>query len=224
VVQELYGDGRLDTNLIRIEKEKVRIDLGQTPDTYLIYRGDLAVLWTVNLKEKTYVQRTGKEAEAMRAKWNEGIGKIREQMEALPPERRKEMRDKLAKMAAGAKTTYRKVGDGGKVGPWPTEKYIGFRSDEKVSEEWVAEAGKLGMRESEARALRDMEGYHDKYGSGWPGKETDEGSGTVGVTVRNLAFRDGKPMWRTEYKSVKEEACAARLFELPPGLTLRDPN
>jgi hypothetical protein len=223
-LEDLYEKHPVDTNIIRIEKGKIRVDLGSEPDTYQIYRGDLALLWTVNLKEKIYFQRTGKEAEAMRAEWTEGLGKMREQMEKLPPERRKEMHDKITKMAAEAKTTYRKIGDGGKVHGWPTEKYEGFRQNEKIAEEWVTDAGNLGMREADARALRDEQGYFDKYSSGWPGKDLDKGNGPANVTVKAIVFRDGKPMWRTEYVAVIPDTCPARLFELPPGVTLRVPH
>lgn len=223
VVQELYGEGHLDTNIIRIENAKMRVEAYHEQDSsYQIYRGDSALLWTVIPKDKVYFQRTGKEAEAMRAKWIEGIARIRAEMEKLPPERRAEMQGQLAKMTAGARTTYRKTGDGGKVSGWPTVKYEGFRKDEKIAEAWVTNAENLGMRESDARAIRDMDGYFDKYSSGWPGKET-EGNGKVGVTVKTVAFRDGKPMWRTEYVAVRQENCEARIFDLPPGLTLKIP-
>lgn len=197
VVQELYGDSLLDTNIIRIEKEKVRVDLGRDPDTYQIYRGDSAVFWTVNLKEKSYHQRSGKEVAAMR--------------------------DRYATIAPRARTTYRKIGDGGKVGGWPTEKYVGFRKYGKVVEEWIADAGILGIPVTAARALRDKQGYFDKYSGGWPGKDSVEGNGPVSVTVKSISFRDGRPMWRTEFLAIREEACAAGLFEIPPGLELRKP-
>lgn len=197
VVHELYGDGRLDTNIIRIAKEKIRVDLGRDPDIYQIYRGDSAVLWTVNLKEKTYLRRTGAQIAAMR--------------------------ERYAPVASRARTRYRKAGDGGWVGGWPTEKFAGFRKDQKVAEEWVADAGILGIPEAAARALRDKQGYFDKYSSGWPGKEREHGSGKVGVTVKIISFRDGEPVGRTEYLAVREETCAAGLFEIPPGLDLRTP-
>lgn len=195
VVQELYGDGRLDTNIIRIEKEKVRVDLGRDPEIYQIYRGDSAVLWTVNRKEKSYFRRTGEEVVAMRASY--------------------------APVAPKARTTYGMAGDGGKVKDWPTEKFVGIRKDEKIVEEWVADAGILGIPEAAARALRDKQGYFDKYSSGWPGKDREHATGKVGVTVKTISYRDGKPMWRTEFLAVREVTCDSGLFEIPPGLSLK---
>jgi hypothetical protein len=193
-VQELFEEGRLDTNIIRIDKGRVRIDMGRDLGIYQVFRGDSAVLWTVNLREKTYLRKTGKEVEAMRADY--------------------------AAIAATARTTYRKVGDGDSVCGSPTGKYFGFRKNEKLVEAWVAEAGSLGIPEADARALRDKDGFFDKYSSGWPGKDSGNGSGTVGVTVKTIAYRDGQPLMRTEFLTIRMEPFADGLFDIPPGFAL----
>jgi len=172
VMKQLDGDKPAATNIIHLDTDKARIDMGQNPGTYMIYRGDKDAFWMVDTHKKTYMVMTSKDFDAMRAKMDSAMAKVREQMKSLPPERRKMMEEMMAKLtpggAQGAKTSYRKLGDGGKVEGWPTEKYEGSRDSAKVAEIWTAPPKSIGLQEADVKALKDMAKFFQKFAKGMP--------------------------------------------------------
>ncbi len=223
VMKQLEGDKPPMTNLIHLDADKARIDMGQNPGAYMIYRGDKDAFWMIDTRKKTYMVMTSQDFDAMRAKMDSAMAKVREQMKSLPPERRKMMEEMMAKMMPGgaqsAKTTYRKLGDGGKVEGWPTEKYEGRRDSAKVAEIWTAPAKSIGIRETDMKVLTDMAKFFQKFAKGMPDFIGNKENGLEGVPVKSIGYKDGKPHWESDLKSVKKEDLAASLFEIPAGFT-----
>ncbi len=223
-MQESGGQKPATITTIRLDKDRVRMDMGQNPDSYMIYRGDKKAFWTVDLKRKTYMEMTEKDFEDMAAKMSEAKKRMEAQIQAMPPERRKMMEEMMAKMMPGGKasrTSYQKLGDGGKVGRWATEKYEGTRDGAKVSELWTAAPNSIGVGEEDVLVLKDMGKFFEKFAKDFAGMIGDRENGLQGVPVKTISFKDGVPRWQSELKDVKKEDLAPSLFEIPSGLTLK---
>lgn len=223
IMKELDGDKPAATNVIHLDADKVRIDMGQNPGTYMIYRGDKHAFWMVDAQKKSYTVMTEKDLEAMHAKMDAAMAKMREQMKSLPPERQKMMEEMMAKMVPGSaqapRTIYKKIGDGGKVEGWNTEKYEGLRDSAKVSEMWTAAPKSIGIQESDVKVLKDMAKFFQKFSKGMPDFIGNKENGLEGVPVKSIGYRDGKPHWESDLKSVKKEEAPSSLFEVPAGFT-----
>jgi hypothetical protein len=224
--QKLDGKSEATTNVIHLDKDRVRIETGSSPEQYFIYRGDKKVFWTVNLKNKTYMEMTEKDFEEMFAKMDDAMKKMQAQMEKMPPEQKKMMEGMMAKMMPGGakapKTMYKKVGPGGAVNGWATDKYEGTQDGAKKSEVWTAAPGKLDIGEADIQVFKDMAKFFEKFAKNLEGMIGDKASnGLDGIPVKTLSYKDGKPDFQTEMKSVKKEGQAASLFEVPAGLTLK---
>jgi hypothetical protein len=214
------------TNTIRLDKDRVRVDAGVSPDAYFIYRGDKKVFWMVNLKEKSYMEMTEKDLDAMMAKMDEAMKKMQAQMRNMPPEQKKMMEDMMAKMIPGGgskapKTTYKKVGAGGTINGWSTDKYEGTREGAKASEIWTTPPKSIDLDEKDFQVLKDMAKFFEKFAKNMQGMVGDKSNGLDGVPVKTISFKDGQPHFQSEMKEVKKESLAASLFEVPSGLTMK---
>ena len=221
VMKGLEGDKPPMTNIIHLEADKARIDMGLNPGNYMIYRGDKNAFWIVDTQKKTYMVMTEKDIDAMHAKMDAMMAKLHEQMKGMPPERQKMMEEMMAKMSAGGaqgpRTTYRKIGDGGKVEGWATEKYEGHRDSAKVSEIWTTSPKNIGIQESDVKVLKDMAKFFQKFAKGMPDLIGNKENGLEGMPVKSIGYKDGKVRWESDLKSVKKEDLAASLFEVPAG-------
>ncbi len=220
-MQDMDGALPAATNIIHVDKEKVRIDPADNPEAYMIYRGDKGVLWAVDLKQQTYTETTGKDFEAMAAKRDAAVEKIKAQMIDMPDDQKRMMRAMLAKLGVeeGPKTEYKKVGAAEKLGAWPAEKYAGTRAGTKISEIWLAAPAAIGLKDEEIRTLKDMALLFGKFSKNLSGLVGSKEDGLDGLPVKTVVFRDGRALWQSELKDVKQEELSAALFELPAGLT-----
>lgn len=224
-MQEIGGQKPATNNTIHLEKDRVRIDMGSNPDTYMIYRGDKKVFYTVNLKEKSYMEMTEQDFKDMAAKMDDAMKKMNESMAKMPPEQRKSMEAMMAKMMPGGakapKITYKKVGSGGTVNGWSTDKYEGTQEGAKRSEIWTTSPKSLDLNESDFQVLKDMAKFFEKFAQNMQGMVGDKSNGLDGIPVKTVSYKDGQPHFQTEVKEVKKESQPASLFEIPAGLTQR---
>jgi hypothetical protein len=220
-MQDLEGSQPASTNIIHVDKDKVRIDPADNPGAYMIYRGDKGVLWAVDLKQKTYTETTGKDFEAMAAKRDAAVEKIKAQMQLMPDDQKQMMQALLAKLGVedGPKTEYKKEGAAEKLGAWPAEKYAGTRAGDTISEIWLTAPANVGLGATEIQALKDMARLFGKFAKNLSGLVGSKEDGLDGLPVKTVAYRGGKAFWQSELKEVKQEELSAALFELPAGLT-----
>ncbi len=172
------------------------------------------------------MEMTQKDMEEMAAKMDDAMKKMQAQMEKMPPEQQKMMKDMMAKMMPGgdkaSKTTFKKVGSGGKVNGWSTDKYEGLRDGVKTSEIWSAAPKSLDVSEADMQSLKDMAKFFEKFAKNMEGLIGDKNrNGLDGIPVKSISFKDGKPEFESEMKEVKKESQAASFFEVPAGLTLK---
>jgi hypothetical protein len=222
--EEIGGQKPATSNVIHLDKDRVRIESGLSPDNYFIYRGDKKTFYTVNLKDKSYIEMTEKDLEEMMAKMSDARKKMDETMAKLPPEQKKAMEGMLAKMMPGGaqtpKTVYRKIGAGGNVGTWATDKYEGTQAGVKHSELWTTAPKNLDLEEADFQAIKDMGKFFEKFAKNmdWLA-QADGANGFQGMPVKTISYKDGKPHFMSQIKEAKRENQAAGLFEIPPGLT-----
>ncbi len=206
--EEIGGQKPATTNTIHLDKDRVRIDAGISPDTYFIYRGDRKSFYTVNLKEKSYMEMTEKDFQDMMAKMDEAMKKMNETMAKLPPEQKKTMEDMMAKLmpggAPGAKTVYKKVGSGGNVGAWATDKYEGTQNGEKHSELWTTAPKNLDIKDADFQSIKDMGKFFEKFAKNmdWIA-HADSPEGFQGFPVKSISYKDGKPHFMSQIKDAK---------------------
>ncbi len=224
--QKLDGKSPATSNVIHMDKDRVRIETGASPEQYMIYRGDKKVFWTVNLKDKTYMEMTEKDFEEMFAKADEAMKKMQAQMEKMPPEQKKMMEGMMAKMMPGGakapKTVYAKVGAGGTINGWSTDKYEGTQEGAKKSEIWTTAPKSLDIGDADIQVLKDMAKFFEKFAKNMDAFIGDKKTnGLEGIPVKTISYKDGTASFQTEMKEVKKESQAASLFEIPAGLTMK---
>jgi hypothetical protein len=222
--QKIGDKAEPSANRIFIEKDRVRIETGANPEQYFIYRSDKKVFWTVNLKEKTFMEITEKDFTEMFAKMEEARKKMAEQMANMPPAQKEMMEKMMTKMMpAGAnapKTVFKKIGDGGKVNGWKTDKYEGIRDGAKHSEVWTTDPKTLDIGAADYQVLKDMAKFFEKFAKNMEGMIGDKANnGMDGIPVKTITYEDGKPDFQTEMKEAKKENLPAALFDIPAGLT-----
>lgn len=217
--QKLDGKSEPAAAAIHFEKDLIRLEMGSSKDMYFIYRGDKKLFWIVNLKEKSYTEMTEKDFEEMMAKMEQAKKQMAAQMEKMPPEQRKMMEDMMKKMMPGGdapKTEFKSMGNGGKINGWNTVKYEAIREGEKRSDIWLADFSAVGVTEADFAPFKHMSKYFEKFAPDNEWKLQDKG-----MPVKTITYKDGKPEFQTEVKSVKKEAQPAALFEVPAGFALK---
>ncbi len=225
--QNLSNKAEATTNLIYIDKDKVRIETGANPEQYFIYRSDKKVFLTINLKDKSYMEITEKDFVEMFSKMDEARKKMTEQMANMPPAQKEMMEKMMAKMMPGGgstvKTVYKKVGLGGKVNGWNTDKYEGTREGAKQSEIWTTDAKNLDVGQADYQVLKDMAKFFEKFAKNMEGLIGDKANnGMDGIPVKTISYKEGAASFLTEMKEVKKEAFSSDLFEVPAGLKKRE--
>lgn len=217
--QKLDDKSEPAASSIHIEKDLIRLEMGSAKDMYFIYRGDKKLFWIVNIKEKSYTEMTEKDFEDMMAKMEQAKKQMAAQMEKMPPEQRKMMEDMMKKMMPAGdapKTDFKKTGSGGKINGWNTDKYEAIREGVKRSDIWLADFKAVGVSEADFAPFKSMSKYFEKFAPDNEWKLQDKG-----MPVKSISYKDGKPEFQTEVKSVKKESQAAALFEVPAGFTVK---
>jgi hypothetical protein len=209
---------------VSIDKDRVRIE-GVGDARSFIYRGDKQLFWIVDNKEKNYMEMTKQDLEAISLKMDSAMVKMQESMKNMPPQQREMMEKMMKSMMPGAgaraKTTYKKVAVGEKVGNWSCDKYEGMAEGTKKVEMWITDPKQLGLGESDYQAIKDMARFFEKL---IKNAENNFGfgidkDGPQGLPVKTLSFRDGKASFKTEVKEFKKKDFGEGWFEVPAGLT-----
>lgn len=219
----------VDSDRLRVETQSLGAN------QIVIFRQDKGLFWVISAKDKTYMEITKQDLQAMKAKMSEAKSMMDEKMKDMPPAQR-EMMEKMMKgrmpMSMGAatiKTTYKKVAAGAKVNQWVCAKYEGYREDKKVKEVWTTDWKSLGLTAETFNLMKnlgeffedfakEMAADYDRVGS----EEWEKAQGYAGIPVKTLSYFDGQLRSTTEVTEVKQGELAATLFELPAGLTKKE--
>lgn len=223
-------------NKMYIDSDRLRMEVQNLGASQIvIFRQDKGLFWVITAKDKTYMEITKQDLQAMQAKMSEAKSMMDDKMKNLPPAQR-EMMEKMMKgrmpMAPGAatiKTTYKKVAAGAKVNQWVCAQYEGYREDKKVKEVWTTDWKSLGLTAETFNLMKnlgeffedfanEMAADYDRVGS----EEWEKAQGYAGIPVKTLQYSDGQLRSTTEITEVRQESLAASLFDLPAGLTKKE--
>jgi len=224
----LYENGigkEKTTHTLLIEKDRMRTDIRDSEtDMSIIFRGDKNLFWSIDHKEKSYMEITKEDVKKMKGKMEEGMKMMEEMMEDLPPEQRKRMEEVMKGKTPPKerKIAYKKVASGQKVNQWLCDKYEGYAGKEKVREVWATDYPKIGIKPEEVKVLEEMGKFFSEMIKDAAahfyrfGTEKKEG-GFWGVPVRIIGYEKGKKEFTMEIKEVKKESFKPQIFELPKG-------
>jgi hypothetical protein len=229
-------DGSKEKSIIYINSDRMRVENGQShtedaPDI-VIFRQDKKVMWVIDTKEGTYMEITQKDLEQMKARMDEGMKQMQEQLKNMPPEQRKMMEDMMAKqmpkqMMAQEKTTYKKTGSE-KFNSWNCDKYEGTKSGKKTAEVWTVLPSQAGFRKDDFVVMRGFADFFTPLGSNlndfvMMGIEEDvKDGGFNGMPVKYINMDDGKIVDTFVVDKVENRSNAASLFELPGNLEKKE--
>ncbi|MDB6035799.1 MAG: hypothetical protein JWM16_6137 [Verrucomicrobiales bacterium] len=220
--EEIGGQKPATTNTIHIDKDRMRIDGGISPDTYMIYRGDKKTFYSVNLKDKTYLETTEKDLEEAKAKIDDAKKKMEEMMAKLPPEQRKSMQAMMDKMLPGGanapKVVYKKIGAGGIVNGVSTDMYEADQNNLKNMDLWTTPLKNMNVDQDDYQVMKDMAKFYGRFSNNMDWLDQID---KMGLPVKTISYKDGKPHFKTELKEAKKENQPAALFEIPAGLTMK---
>lgn len=208
---------------VAVDKDKVRID-ADGAGRYFIYRGDKDLFWIVDNQANSYVEMSRQDLAAYSARIDSSMAKLKSEIKAMPPEQRekaeKKLKGILSAQGGRPKTTYAKVAGADTVNGWACLKYEGLSQGSKRSEMWTTDPAKLGVREADYQAIKEMGKF---FGTLMRDADTNFGfsvdrDAPGGLPVKTIAFRNGSPAFKTEVKEVKQQEFAVAMFEVPAGM------
>jgi hypothetical protein len=231
--EQSQPDGSTITSTVTLDEGRARMQSDANgQETIMIYRSDKNLFWIMDTVEKNYREVTKAHVAAMVEQVDKAMQLMQEKLKDLPPDQRA-MAEKMlggAMAAAGQKsaapkTSYEKVGPGGKVGEWTTEKYIATTDGEKKAELWVAPISAVKVDEADMKTMEEMTDFlkeiSGRFGADMmPSIGPDSELG--GMPVKVITFRDGQPISTYVVKSIEQKNLPTSTFEVPEGFTKQD--
>lgn len=226
---ESYEPSMTSTVKAYIDKDKMRVETkGSDGDFAFIFRGDKQLFWSIDYKNRTYVETTKEDLKKMTAHIQSAMKQMEEQLKNLPPEQRKQMEQMMqgqAKQQSQApKTIYKKVASGVNVSKWSCDKYEGLLEGKKVSELWTADWQKLGLSAEDFKVMQDMaeffKGFSESISSSFYQVGTEDWEkqqGYKGVPIKEIHYSGDKLIYKTELMDIRKMDFAPSSFEVPSG-------
>jgi hypothetical protein len=208
-----------------LDKDCMRIDTkAGGEEQSFIFRKDKETFWVVDYKEKSFMEMTKKDLQAMKAKIEGAMKVMNEQMKNLPPEQ-KEMMEKMMKgqMPGNApKIVYKKISPGEKVNQWVCNKYEGYMENKKEEELWTTDWEKLGLSVNDFKVMQDVSEFIGEFSKGLGAsfyKVGIEGNkqSYVGIPIKTINYSGNKVLYTTELKEIQRKDLASSLFDVPAG-------
>ena len=221
---------RWETVTIYLDGNKMRIDMSGAG---VIFRADRKVMYMLSPQNKQYSEITEASMRRMRQQLNQAMERMRQQMAAIPPARRK-MMEQMMKNQGGApakkpKVTYRAGQRGLRVGKWRCDVFTGFKQGKKVSENCIARLGQLGLKK---RDLSVLDQFTKMMKSMAMGQEDDDDDGMSlspdairaiagfsGFPVQTLVFEKSGKTVKTVLQRIEQKSIPASVFQVPKGYT-----
>ncbi|MDD2890500.1 MAG: DUF4412 domain-containing protein [bacterium] len=208
----------LDKNCMRIDTK------ARGEEQSFIFRKDKETFWVVNYKEKSFIEMTKKDLRVLKAKMEEAIKVMEEQMKNLPPEQ-KEMLEKMMKGQMPGNTpkiVYKKISAGEKVNKWVCNKYEGYIENNKEEEIWTTDWEKLGLSVNDFKVMQDVSEFIGEFSKGLGasfykvGIEENKQS-YIGIPIKTINYSGKEVVYTTELKEIQKQDLASSLFDVPAG-------
>lgn len=229
VNRDLAGKGE-STATTYAQSGRMRVDTGDN-DRYVIFKDD--ALYSISRKEKSYTVMDRATMKKMAEQINPALKQMQEQLARMPPEQRAQMEKMMGSMTGVKQSSVqevRKTARTGKVAGYACN-YVEVVDDGVVSNELcvVAPGALKGGDELMAAALKMSALVQDIFkdiDAPWLKQSIDRQTANYGkiggVPVQTRYFSDGKPAGDTTLKSIRTEALAADVFEVPAGFARKD--
>lgn len=221
--------GQTLTEKIFIDGDHLRFESVEDQAIF-IFDAAKEVVWSINLKDKTYTEMTKADIEAVGEQVNAAMTEqqrlMEEQLKQLPPEQRQMMEDMMGVYMPDEKppVVYKKIRSGEKIGTWVCDVYDGYEDDTKIETVWAADETKLGITGHDFATLQKMADFFAKlnpdrdeiyaYGSA----EAEEKLMYSGVPVKTVTYEGDHVVETSELRQIEETNVDAALFKLPEGL------
>lgn len=171
-----------------------------------IVRADKEIMYSLNLKDKTYSEMTFKELEAQMGKMNEEMKKLQEQMKEMPPEQRKAMEGMMGGMMGEKDYQLKKTGEKRKIAGYACEKVAAMDGGKEAAEFWITKD--ISMKE---------------YKDAWSKLMERAGKTSFMKVFQKLGEMDGFVMamkfmgMASETTKLEKRAIGDNEFEIPAG-------
>lgn len=221
------------TAMVYVDDKCVRIDSNEGGSNFtIIYsgKGETPVYWIIDRRERTYFEIDRKTMMQARRDLEQSIETMRKQLKTVPPAQREQMertmQQNMERMGfGGALVEYTPVSRGVMVGEWRCNHYQGEREGTKVEEVWAAEAGEMGLRADDLKAMGEMAEMFEGTGQDMPAFFSfardggNQASTYEGFPVIVVTYSEGKTREKSQVKEVRRDELEDGFFDLPAGLT-----
>lgn len=220
-----------------IEADRLKI---VTPQSTVIFRGDLMRTWVIATAGGTYVEITPEIVTAFAARIAaaqtpgspEQI-RLQERLAKLPPEQRVVAEQQLRGLsgsAAAQPATYAKTGMAKAVSSWRCEVYGKTVDGQKSEELCIAPMTALGLADADFRALDMFSAFMGPIATSPIAPRADYLNWTVmnkaigfsGIPLEATLLNGGRPALQDTMQKVERTTIPAAEFDLPQGLTKRE--
>lgn len=212
---------------IYVEKDRLRVETGGSDENMvIIFREDKNLFWMLDTDKKEYREMTKDDIKQMKAKIDEGMKQMQEQLKNLPPEQRKMMEQMMPahmNIKKIERPVFTKKETNIKIKKWNCSHYIGEINGKKTEEVWTADWDQLGIKSDELKVFRGMGEFFsslapdmsDMFNIG--DKEFEKNGGFAGMPVKSIDYEEGKIFSEFEIEEISNKDFKTSLFEIPAG-------
>ncbi len=234
--QAMGGDK--DTQTMSLEGDRLRIS---SSDGDMIYRGDQGKVIMVDNETHSYTEMSPDTMKAMKARMDDAMARMKQQMAAMPEAQRKQMEAVMAQRGmpmpgqaptATPQMTYEKSGEPRKVGQWNCTPFKAMANGQPQADLCIAKLEDLGLTRDDLKALVSMSSFMGKQMSemGMPtppmAADFDSLKKAIGYDGFPIQTRQtapgGEGQFETTLQSIEHKDVPPATFDLPAGYKKRD--
>jgi hypothetical protein len=221
-----------------IEADRLKI---VTPETIMIFRGDLKKAWIIGTAASSYLEITPEVVSTFAARiaaaqtpGSAEQAKLQERLAKLPPQQRELAEQQLRGLRAGAAATqqvaYARTGQSKPVGAWRCELYGKTVSGQKQEELCIAPISAIGFSDADFQVLALFTAFMGPVATSpmapradyfnWA--EMNKAIGFSGIPLESTLLSNGQPSLQDTMQKIERTNISPDTFDLPAGLTKRE--
>jgi hypothetical protein len=231
--RNLSGAGGATTISTWAQNGMMRVET-QSGDGTMIFRDD--TIYSISHRDKSYFIMDRASMKRMAEQLNPALKALQEQMKNMPPEQRAQMEKMMGGRMPGGmngpekKEELKRTSRTDKVSGYQCT-YVEVREDGVLTDEMCVVPGPaikgsdelLAAAKKMADLMKDMMADVDApWLKQMAQKQTANFEKLGGIPVLSRHFADGKPQNETTMTSIRSEAVAGSMFEIPAGYTKKD--
>jgi hypothetical protein len=202
------------------------------PDA-IIFRQDKQVMWLINKDKGTYSEITREDLKEMKAKIDEGMKMMQEQMKNMPADQRKMMEEMIAKQMPGQmmqqeRTKFKKTGSDASFKTWRCDKYAGYKGDVQSAEVLTITPSQAGFNKDDFKIMNSFADFFAPLGLDvneflMINSDESRSEGQFdGIPVKYINMENGKVKDTFELDKIESRNNPESLFDLPKNLEKKD--